>query len=242
MALDRETLVRTALRLIDEGGLESLTLRKLAAELGVQAPALYWHFRNKRELLDAVATQLGEEQRTTVGTTPAAGQPWSEWLEERMLDARRGMLAHRDSALIMAGNRPTPDSLPGAEAQLSMLTGLGLSVGDALLFTLASGYFLIGGVLERQLSETREPTETEDEAFRLMQDADRYPTLAAAVAELIKDGSPVGGGAEADEARPGPVAADGPGALDDAVFRFGLGLMIDGLRARLANGGEEPVR
>ena len=46
-ALTREKVVRTALRLLDKVGLDGLTLRKLAAELRVQAPALYWHFKNK---------------------------------------------------------------------------------------------------------------------------------------------------------------------------------------------------
>lgn len=226
MALDRETVVRTALRLIDESGLEALTLRKLASELGVQAPALYWHFRNKRELLDAVAEQLGDEQRSLTGTTPSGDQPWWEWLEQSLLDARDGLLAHRDSALIIAGNRPTPDALPGVEAELSALAAAGLAPEDALLFTLATGYYLIGGVLERQLTESRDGNEADAEAFRQMQDASLHPTLAAAVAALLANAS-TGKAAEAAE-----TAA--VGALDDAVFRFGLGLMVDGLRARVA--------
>jgi AcrR family transcriptional regulator len=56
MALDRATVVRAALRLLDEVGLHGLSLRKVASELGVQAPALYWHFKNKQELLDEMAT------------------------------------------------------------------------------------------------------------------------------------------------------------------------------------------
>ncbi|SHN26197.1 TetR family transcriptional regulator [Cryptosporangium aurantiacum] len=230
MALDRETLVRTALRLIDEGGLDSLTLRKLAAELGVQAPALYWHFKNKRELLDAVATHLVAEQRSTSGTAPDDGQPWWEWIEQRLLDGRRTLLSHRDSALIAAGNRPTPDALPASDATLSSLAAGGVPPGEALLFTLAAGNYLLGGVLERQSAEAREPTDTETETFRLMQDAERYPTLAAAVAELLANGGR------------GPDSADSPegaGGLDDAVFRFGLGLMIDGLRARLTRADQD---
>jgi len=50
--LERDLVVNTALKLLDEVGLDGLTLRKLAAELGVQAPALYWHFKNKQALLD----------------------------------------------------------------------------------------------------------------------------------------------------------------------------------------------
>ena len=53
--LDREHVVRVALRLLDEAGLDGLTLRRLAAELDVKAPALYWHFANKQDLLDHMA-------------------------------------------------------------------------------------------------------------------------------------------------------------------------------------------
>ncbi|MFG1921548.1 TetR/AcrR family transcriptional regulator C-terminal domain-containing protein [Cryptosporangium sp. NPDC048952] len=227
MALDRETVVRTALRLIDENGLEALTLRKLAADLGVQAPALYWHFRNKQELLDAVADRLGAEQRGLTGTMPKDGEPWWEWLGKTLLDARDGLLGHRDSALIVAGNRPTPDALPGVEAELSTLRSVGLPPEDALMFTLATGYFLIGGVLEQQLTASREGSDVDDEAFRQMQDAELYPTLAAAVAGIASEAAT--GGEDAAVA-----------GLDDAVFRFGLELMIDGLRARLARIEEEP--
>src|ERR1700688_4158094 len=56
VALKRQGVVRTALRILDEVGLDGLTVRKLASELGVQAPALYWHFKNKQALLDEMAT------------------------------------------------------------------------------------------------------------------------------------------------------------------------------------------
>jgi len=56
--LDPALVVLVALKLLDEVGLDGLTLRRLAAELGVQAPALYWHFANKRELLDHMAQAI----------------------------------------------------------------------------------------------------------------------------------------------------------------------------------------
>ena len=52
MALAREDVVWAGLRLLDEVGLDNLSLRKLAKELGIQAPTLYWHFKNKQDLLD----------------------------------------------------------------------------------------------------------------------------------------------------------------------------------------------
>jgi AcrR family transcriptional regulator len=58
--LSREKIVVTALMLIDRDGLEAVTMRRLAEELGVQAPSLYNHMRSKDELLDAVAASVME--------------------------------------------------------------------------------------------------------------------------------------------------------------------------------------
>ena len=58
MALDRAQVVTAAIELLDEVGLDGLTLRRLAQELGVQAPALYWHFKDKQELLDQMMVTI----------------------------------------------------------------------------------------------------------------------------------------------------------------------------------------
>lgn len=55
MALQRETVARAALHVLDEVGLEGLTMRRLAAYLEVQNPSLYWHFTNKQELINCMA-------------------------------------------------------------------------------------------------------------------------------------------------------------------------------------------
>ena len=57
MPLDRQLILHHAFDVLNKGGLEGLTLRKLAAQLDVQAPAIYWHFKNKQELLDEMGTQ-----------------------------------------------------------------------------------------------------------------------------------------------------------------------------------------
>jgi TetR/AcrR family transcriptional regulator, tetracycline repressor protein len=74
-ALTREAVTRAALRLLDEVGLEGLTTRRLAAELGVQSPALYWHFRTKQDLLgemaEAVIVAVGLGPRTRASPGPS---------------------------------------------------------------------------------------------------------------------------------------------------------------------------
>ncbi|HHT8960921.1 TPA: TetR family transcriptional regulator, partial [Burkholderia cenocepacia] len=56
--LTRDTVLRAALDLLDEVGIDGLSTRRLAERLGVQSPTLYWHFRNKAELLDAMAEAI----------------------------------------------------------------------------------------------------------------------------------------------------------------------------------------
>lgn len=68
--IDRKQVVDTALRLLNEVGLDGLTLRGIAKELNVQAPALYWHFKNKQELLDEMATEM---VRRMAGSLEGAG-------------------------------------------------------------------------------------------------------------------------------------------------------------------------
>ncbi|SCD86552.1 transcriptional regulator, TetR family, partial [Streptomyces sp. SolWspMP-sol7th] len=71
--LDRAQVVDTALRLLNEVGLDRLSLRLIAGELEVKAPALYWHFRDKRELLDEMATEM--YRRMTAGATNRRDPP-----------------------------------------------------------------------------------------------------------------------------------------------------------------------
>src|ERR1700727_2360177 len=117
MPVTREQIVAVALDLLDEAGLDGLTLRQLAARLGIRAPTLYWHVRDKRELLDLLAAVI-LDQALAGWRAPQPGQPWWEWLTARARVMRAALLAHRDSALVVSGNRPSESSLPAIERQL----------------------------------------------------------------------------------------------------------------------------
>ena len=120
MPVTRGQIVAAALDLLDEAGLDGLTLRQLAGRLGIRAPTLYWHVRDKRELLDLLAAAILDEA-LAAWREPQPGQPWWEWLGARARVMRAALLAHRDSARIVAGNRPPESSLPGIERQLQAL-------------------------------------------------------------------------------------------------------------------------
>src|SRR5262245_5341164 len=72
--LDRDEVVRRALELVEEGGAEALSMRKLAAELGVTTTTIYWHVGSRDELVIALIRHLAEQQALVevVGSTPRA--------------------------------------------------------------------------------------------------------------------------------------------------------------------------
>src|ERR671932_1217928 len=155
MALTREEIVRTAIALLDEVGLDGLTLRRLATELGVSAPTLYWHVRHKRELLDLMVEQMLDLERRS--GSPRHGQPWWEWLTEQAWVQWEGLVAHRDAALVAAGNRPTPRSLPLIEERLATLVTVGFPPGEALTALLGIAHYVIGCAVEHQAAAARGP-------------------------------------------------------------------------------------
>jgi TetR/AcrR family tetracycline transcriptional repressor len=208
VALTQEQVVKRAVDLMAEAGLEALTLRRLATDLGVSAPTLYWHVRNKRELLDLMAEALVARAGRT--TSPAPGQPWWEWLAERARLQFRALVSHRDAALVVAGNRPTEATLPDIEEVLASLVVVGFPAAEALRIVLSIGHYVIGCAVERQAEEARSADAVRD--TRLLEQAEALPTLRAAIGTLKG---------------PGPSAGD-------AGFEYGLGLLIDGARARHA--------
>lgn len=212
MALTRDDVVDAAVDLLAEVGLEGLSLRRLARELGVSAPTLYWHVTDKRTLLDHVAERLLADQWRV--TPPTPGEDWADWLRDRAIRQFRALIAHRDAARIVAGNRPTEASLPAVEQVLGTLVEAGLSPGDAFSTIQAVGNLVIGSAIEYHAEHERERWPVES---RGSLDRDAYPHLAALA----------------------PVLAERTGTADDheALFRHGLDLMITGLRA----GSSEPA-
>ncbi|MFI6786992.1 TetR/AcrR family transcriptional regulator C-terminal domain-containing protein [Nonomuraea sp. NPDC050383] len=211
MALEKNTIVATALRLLDEGGLDKLTLRRLAGELGVQAPALYWHFRNKQELLDAMAAQMVSEQPARpVFTDPAR---WREWVADRARGDRAMLNSRRDGARLAAGTRPSSELFALVERAVAALESAGFTAEDAMLGLSSVSGYVAGFVLEEQADRARDDSEgpPDEEEF-----ARTYPRLMAALERI---GDPQG----------------------DRAFEGGLALILDGLERRLASGDSSGV-
>ncbi|NUT39843.1 MAG: TetR family transcriptional regulator [Thermoactinospora sp.] len=142
----RDSVVRAALELLDEVGLDGLSVRRLAAVLGVRNPALYWHFRNKQELLDEMSRAL---LAPGMGG-PRDGETWQEWLTRRAVRYRRVLLSHRDGARLVAGSNPGPGVARAFEEELRVLTGLGFTPGQALHTIATVSHYTTGFVLNEQ--------------------------------------------------------------------------------------------
>jgi TetR/AcrR family tetracycline transcriptional repressor len=148
--LDRQTVVRAALGLLDRVGFEGLTVRKLAGELGVKAPALYWHFRNKEELLDEMATTVFLDAVRDSGW-PQADASWAQWAEQFGKRLRQMLLSYRDGARMFSGRYLTDKSFYEAmEASLRKLTDAGFSLRDATQGLHTIYCYTIGFAIEEQ--------------------------------------------------------------------------------------------
>jgi Tetracyclin repressor-like, C-terminal domain/Bacterial regulatory proteins, tetR family len=87
--LSRELVLRTALRLADEGGIESLSMRKIAQELGVQAMSLYNHVENKDDIIDGIVDMVVGEIEV-----PDLGVDWKTAMRRRSISAHTVLLRH----------------------------------------------------------------------------------------------------------------------------------------------------
>jgi AcrR family transcriptional regulator len=95
--LSRERILKAAVALADERGLEALTMRNLAESLGVEAMSLYYHVANKEALLDGVVEVILDEILDAAGSVsaPLPEEDWKTAMRSRILAAREVMLRHK---------------------------------------------------------------------------------------------------------------------------------------------------
>ncbi|MET9758339.1 TetR/AcrR family transcriptional regulator C-terminal domain-containing protein [Streptomyces sp. NPDC006372] len=185
--LDRRRVADTALRLLNEVGLDGLTLRAIARELDVKAPALYWHFKDKQALLDEMATEM--YRRMVARTALDAADTW----RERLLKANRGLraalLGYRDGAKVFSGSRFTGIEHAGQmEENLRLFTAAGFTLPQAVRALTTTYLYTLGFVTEEQgvqpLPDERREGYDVHERARLMAD---FPLSAQAGAEIFED-------------------------------------------------------
>ncbi|WP_030812125.1 TetR/AcrR family transcriptional regulator C-terminal domain-containing protein [Streptomyces sp. NRRL S-337] len=195
--IDRKQVVTTALRLLNEVGLDGLTLRRIANELDVKAPALYWHFKNKQELLDEMATEMFRRMTAQLmghgADGPGPDGTWQDLLLGACRGLRRELLGYRDGGKVFSGTRMTDTSYAAPlDGFLRRLTTAGFTLGEAAQAWWTAYNFTIGLVIEEQ-SVYPEPgrPEARDPAYDLERReadlGDRYPLAARAGREMFAD-------------------------------------------------------
>jgi TetR/AcrR family transcriptional regulator, tetracycline repressor protein len=127
--LTRTVVVDRALALADESGLDALTIRKLATELGVTPMALYWHFRSKDELLDGLAAHVWGEIDLTVDRDA----PWTEQLRRLVVSLLTVLRAHPAAPQLLMSSEQlkSPAALDAIELTLDVLRTAGFGPEDA---------------------------------------------------------------------------------------------------------------
>src|SRR5580704_2491715 len=106
MKINRDMITRAGLKLLNEDGLEQLTLRRLGIELNVQAATIYWHFKSKEELLDEMATTVLAEGAGNL-IPRRSSSDWKIWASTFGKGLRKTLLAYRDGARMVGGTRLT---------------------------------------------------------------------------------------------------------------------------------------
>ena len=171
--MDRDHVVEAGLALLDEVGLDGLTMRKVAERLGVQLNTVYWHAAGKPQLLAAMADRI---------LAGCADDPlpedWRERVRVLARRARQAMLAHRDGARVVAGRYVIGShTLAYGDRLVGALLDAGYPPKEATWATWSVTYYVFGLVQEEQAAPDAELSE-----FWAACDPARYPALAATAA------------------------------------------------------------
>lgn len=221
--LTRARVADAAIALADGEGLGQVTMRRVAAQLGVEAMSLYHHVDNKEELLDAVVEALIAEVEAAVAAAEAEsgapGEPWRAALRRRFLTARGVMVRHPWAPQLIASRTAVPPSLLAYyDRVLATMVDGGVSYRLAHRAMHAFGSMALGFAQELFTPAPGEGAEAEidEEQFALM--AQALPHLAAMIASELHD-----------------AADDVLGWCDSQTeFEFTLDLLLDGLERHAA--------
>ena len=216
-AITREALTAAGLAVLRREGLDALSMRKVAAELGVRAASLYYHVQDKEQLLDLLADSMTWDTRKLAG-----GGDWADCLRDSAHGYYRYLHANRDAARLMAGRRtPGPNLTNLLDSMLGRLHAAGFTDADAARATLLIATFVQGYVLQEQ--QPKAPLAAPGKSAsavsgeRRTTTADTHPHIASLKAVMAGDDT-------------------------RDLFEFGVERIIDGMRTRLPGGADTPER
>jgi TetR/AcrR family tetracycline transcriptional repressor len=203
-----DSVADAALRIIDSQGLDGLTVRALAAELGVGTMTLYWYVKNKDEVLDLVADRL-----LASVVIPPLEQDWLVSVREGAIAVRSALLSHPRAVPIIVGRGSFgPNGLRLLEGSIGVFRSAGFSDEDSAYAYLAISNFVTGFCVFETAAAEGTPTPQNigqlARQYIALLPSDRYPNLMAAAPKLF-------------------------GGDRDARFGLALDYLIAGFEARL---------
>lgn len=149
--MGRTAIIQTALVLLNEVGLDGLTVRRLAERLGVQNPALYWHFKNKQALLNAMAHALLAQAYADLPLPSDSNGEWEAWVGSVARRLRKALTASRDGTrLITAADLTGSAHLAVFEQAMGVLVAAGFDLRTALVSMITIFDFTVGSAFEEQ--------------------------------------------------------------------------------------------
>ena len=185
--LTRTAVIDAALDVAYRHGLASLTIRKIATELGVSPMAIYWHVKNKDELLDAMGDRVCQELTLTVDPT----DPWWEQLRTVLADFMDALRAHPGAATIVVPRMLfSPNSRAAMELTLKILGEAGFSLPDATQLARHGVRVAISLITEPLFTgvevEPERRAHVEQEVASTMEslDPDEFPNILASAEHL----------------------------------------------------------
>jgi AcrR family transcriptional regulator len=209
--LSRDRVLRAAVALADQAGIEAVSMRRLAEELGVVPMAPYKHVASKEELLDGmVDIVVGEID------PPAGGAGWKNAVRQRILSARQSLQRHPWApAVIESRTNPPPAMLAYIESMIGMFRAGGFSTDLTHHALHAMGSRLYG--FSQDVFNDSPSVDPATMAMLAREMEGRYPHIAEMVRAVYHD----------------EASIVGQGCDDQFEFEFALDLLLDGLERRL---------
>ena len=203
--LNRDRVLRAAVALADTGGIESLTMRRLGEELGVEAMSLYNHVANKDDLLNGMIDAVFSEI-----DLPSGAADWKTAMRERAVSAREALSRHPWAiGLMESRTSPGPATLRHHDTVIGRLREAGFSIEMAAhAYSVLDSYIYGFALQEVNLPfDTVEGTAQVVETILAQLSADKYPHLTEMAVEHVLQ----------------------PGYEYGNEYEFGLDLILDGL-------------
>jgi AcrR family transcriptional regulator len=217
--LTRDRVVAAALRIMDDEGLEAVTMRRIAREVGVEAMSLYHHVRDKEDLLDGICAMVMRDFHF-----PDEDRPWIDVARDGAREWRRVLREHPNVIALWADRqRPMTEfeSLMPMEFALRVIARAGIDEREGVLvFNVLGGYIMgvvmmeVGAMFSAGTARRDPPglsaahSKLPDEEFAQFLPAETFPCIVAALPHL----------ADCDP---------------DAQFEFGLDLLLAGILSRV---------